>query len=160
VISIRLPSLRERRQDIPSLAADLLEQVNRDFRHQDLAHRDLRLSPSAVQFLKKHDWPGNIRQLYNTLLQSAVMAETDQIDRVDLEAALSEMPTERIGALDEPLGEGFDLVKHLEAVQKRYLERALRQAGGVKAQAASLLGYVNYQTLDAQLKRLGVRWPE
>jgi transcriptional regulator with GAF, ATPase, and Fis domain len=88
------------------------------------------------------------------------MAQMDRIDRIDLEAALAEMPAGPAPALDEPLGDGFDLKKHLESIQKRYLERAMRQAGSVKSQAAKLLGYPNYQTLDAQLKRLGVQYEE
>ena len=66
------------------------------------------------------------------------------------------MATSKPDAMETPLGDGFDLVKHLEGIQRDYLARAMREAGGVKAKAASLLGLKNYQTLDAQLKRLGI----
>ena len=55
-------------------------------------------------------------------------------------------------------GDGFCLDKHLEAIQRHYIQRALREAGGVKSRAARVLGMKNYQTLDAQLRRLGVEW--
>lgn len=59
--------------------------------------------------------------------------------------------------MDRPLGAGFDLGGHLNEIHCNYLERALEDAHGVKAEAARLLGMKNYQTLDAQLKRLGVK---
>jgi DNA-binding NtrC family response regulator len=62
-----------------------------------------------------------------------------------------------IRQLDRPLEAGFDLQQHLNEIQRQYLQQAMKQARGVKAQAAKLLGMKNYQTLDAQLKRLGIR---
>jgi transcriptional regulator with GAF, ATPase, and Fis domain len=58
---------------------------------------------------------------------------------------------------EEPLGDGFSLARHLEEIQRHYLRRAMEEAGGVKRRAAELLGYRNYQTLAAQLERLGIR---
>jgi two-component system response regulator PilR (NtrC family) len=63
----------------------------------------------------------------------------------------------RIDPLSVPLGNGFNLAKHLEEIQSQYLQRAMEEAGNVKTRAAELLGYDHYQTLDAQLKRLKVR---
>jgi DNA-binding NtrC family response regulator len=109
--------------------------------------------------VKKHDWPGNVRQLYNVLVQAAVMADGQELQRADLVAALGEIPHQPAHTGDEtdrPLGDGFDLEKHLNALRRTYLRRAMEEAKGVKAQAARLLGMKNYQTLDAQLKRLKV----
>ena len=106
-------------------------------------------------------WPGNVRELYNVLLQAAVMSDKDGLGADDLRAAIAEMPTGRPSMdnpLELPLGDGFSLEKHLEAIQRHYLQRAMREAAGVKSKAARLLGMQNYQTLDAQLKRLGVEW--
>lgn len=58
--------------------------------------------------------------------------------------------------LARPLGDGFCLKIHLEDIQRHYLRRAMAEAGGVKARAAALLGVPSYQSLDQQLKRLGV----
>ncbi len=64
--------------------------------------------------------------------------------------------------VDRPLGEGFDLEEHLNAIHREYLRRAMKEAKGVKTRASRLLGMKNYQTLDAQLKRLDVTgvWDE
>ena len=58
-----------------------------------------------------------------------------------------------------PGGDGFSLTEYLEEMQRHYLVRAMKEAAGVKAKAAHLLGYKNYQTLAAQLERLKVELP-
>jgi len=161
VISIRLPPLRERKTDIPAIASTILAQINAAFEEQEPGYEHKHLSGSANRFVKRHDWPGNVRELANVLAQAAVMAAGQDLGAEDLATSLGEVPGGRQeGSLTQPLGDGFDLDKHLERIQAHYLRRAMEQAGGVKAQAARLLGIRNYQTLDAQLKRLKVDWRE
>ncbi|MCO6438556.1 MAG: sigma 54-interacting transcriptional regulator [Phycisphaerae bacterium] len=157
VITVSLPALRDRRSDVPLLAEHLMATINQQAMSDEPGYKDKCLSDSAKAFVKQHDWPGNVRQLYNALLQAAVMSETERIDRADLAAAVTDLPQQnRRDILELPLGGTFSLEKHLEFVHKHYLRRAMSEAGGKKTQAASLLGMKNYQTLDAQLKRLGV----
>lgn len=160
VISIKLPALRERRSDIPALASHLLGQINADFAKREPGYKHKNLSASATVFVRRHTWPGNVRQLYNALLQAAVMAEGEELGPEDLAAAIAEVPgaASRTDPMEFPLGDDFDLTKHLESIQRHYLQRAMNEARGVKADAARLLGIKNYQTLDGQLRRLGVRW--
>jgi len=160
VISIKLPPLRDRTSDIPLLAAAILDRVNQDFAKHEPGYKHKRLSAAANVFVRQHTWPGNVRELYNVLVQAAVMSDGEDIEPDDLGAAIAETlgrPT-RTDALQVPLGDGFDLPKHLESIQRHYLQRAMNEARGVKSRAARLLGIANYQTLDAQLKRLGVEW--
>jgi transcriptional regulator with GAF, ATPase, and Fis domain len=63
-----------------------------------------------------------------------------------------------VSILEHPLGDGFDLEAHLAEIQRHFLRRAMEESNGVKTRAARLLGMKNYQTLDAQLKRLNVSW--
>jgi DNA-binding NtrC family response regulator len=157
VISIKLPPLRERREDIAPLAQRLLERINRDFTQQEPGFRPRRLSGAALEFVKKHSWPGNVRQLCNTLTQAAVMTDGEVIDQGDLADAVAEVPgVASVDLRELPLGEGFSLDRHLEEIQRHYLRRAMGEAAGVKRRAAELLGYRNYQTLAAQLERLGI----
>ena len=162
VISLHLPPLRERSRDISLIANALLEQINQQFRQQgqcEPGYEDKSLSPDAMAFVKGYPWPGNIRQLQNALLQAAVMAAGPAIERGDLLASVGNVdPGRLVHPLEQPLGEGFDLEEHLKTIQRHYLRRGMRESGGVKAEAARLLGYENYQTLSAQLKRLGVTW--
>jgi DNA-binding NtrC family response regulator len=158
-ISITLPPLRDRKSDIPAIAERLLEQINRTFKTEEPNYQNKTISASAMGFVKKHDWPGNVRQLYNVLVQAAVMAEGEVLQRTDVVAALGEIPdadrpSSRV--LERPIGDGFDLEEYLKEIQRSYLRRAMEEAKGVKVHAARLLGMKNYQTLDAQLKRFKV----
>lgn len=161
-ITITLPPLRSRKSDIEPMAIRILDQINRQFEQEEPSYEHKKLSASAKSFVKRHDWPGNVRQLYNALVQAAVLCEK-QIDRADIESALAEMPQadSSIATLAaHPLGDGFDIEKHLNNVRIEYLHRALEEAGGVKAEAARLLGMNNYQTLDAQLKKFKISVPK
>jgi transcriptional regulator with PAS, ATPase and Fis domain len=120
--------------------------------------RDKSFSDSAIAFVKRHDWPGNIRQLYNVILQAVVMTEGNSLDRGDLIASLGEFHVSPAAGnvLDRPLGNNFKLEELLNEIQRHYLRRAMSEANGVKRHAARLLGIDKYQTLDAQIKRLKV----
>lgn len=158
-ISITLPPLRDRKSDIPLIANRLLQQINRTFAAEEPKYEHKSLSHSATAFVKKHDWPGNVRQLYNVLVQAAVLADGASLERSDLFAALGEMSNDFHSAgklVDRPIGDGFDLEEYLNEIHRSYLRRAMEEAKGVKVQAARLLGIKYYQTLDAQLKRLQV----
>jgi DNA-binding NtrC family response regulator len=159
VITLRLPPLRERRRDVPLLVETFLRQINEDFGRQEPGYRHKRISVTGMDFVKNHPWPGNVRQLYNTLLQAAVMADGDTLDRQDLTAAAGGLGEEpEVNVLEQPLGDGFNLDEHLKTIQRHYLRRAMAEARGVKTRAAQLLGLASYQALDAQLKRLGVHF--
>ena len=85
------------------------------------------------------------------------MTDGEMIDRQDVADAIAEVPGKgSVDVMDQPLGEGFSLTDFLEEVQRHYLLRAMKEAGGVKTRAAEILGYKNYQTLAAQLDRLKV----
>jgi DNA-binding NtrC family response regulator len=161
VISIKLPPLRDRRDDIPLLVQRLLAQINENFEKQQPGYKHKSISYSANGFVRKQPWPGNVRQLYNTLIQAAVMTDGDVIERQDLADAIAEMPGKATTDLmQQPLGDGFNLTEFIKEVQQQYILRAMKESGGVKTKAAQLLGYKNYQTLAAQLHRLQVQIPE
>jgi transcriptional regulator with PAS, ATPase and Fis domain len=159
VVTIKVPALRDRRSDIPALAAALLERANAQFRADEPGYQDKPLSDAARAFIKTYPWPGNVRQLYNALLQATGMCSGKVISREDIAAAVADVdfsahrPAE---AWEQPLGDGFSLQDAMDALQRHLLRSAMEQAHGVKAEAARLLGIDHYQTLDAKLKRLRV----
>ncbi|MDY3554958.1 sigma-54 dependent transcriptional regulator [Gemmata sp. JC717] len=162
VLTVRLPPLRERRGDIPAIAGRLLERINREFARQEPGYRPKRLSASALRFATAHPWPGNVRQLQNTLTQAAVLTDGEVIEQQDIEDTVAEVPGAGAASpdlLSLPLGNGFSLTRHLEEIQRHYLRRAMAEADGVQRRAAVLLGYKNYQTLAAQLDRLNIESP-
>ncbi len=158
-VTITLPPLRERRSDIAAIAERLLGLINSQFKAEEPGYLHKSLSAPGMDFVKGQAWPGNVRQLYNALVQAAVFSDGDEIGRRELEAALGEMPdpSSAMASLTGiPLGDEFSLEKHLEYIEEAYLRRAMEEARGVKAQAARLLGLKTYQTLDGKLKRLNV----
>lgn len=160
MVSIHLPPLRDRKSDIPKIAEHLLGLLNQQFEADEPGYEHKSLSAPAIAFVKSHSWRGNVRQLYNALMQAAVLTDGKNIGRKELAASVGEMPESNglaSGIMDRPLGDGFDIDEHLNAIHGNYLRRAMEEAHGVKAKAARLLGMKNYQTLDAQLKRLGVK---
>ncbi|TWU41877.1 sigma-54 interaction domain-containing protein [Novipirellula artificiosorum] len=158
-ISIRLPPLRDRKTDIPKIAERFMGLLNTQFEADQPGYEHKSLSASAISFVKSQPWNGNVRQLYNALMQAAVLTDGKTIGRKEVAASIAEMPdsaSRSRGLVDRPLGEEFDLEDHLNDIRGQYLRRAMEESDGVKAKAARLLGMKNYQTLDAQLKRLDV----
>jgi DNA-binding NtrC family response regulator len=157
VITLQLPPLRERRTDIPLLANAFLAMINKDFKEGEPGYKDKTISTAATEFVKRYGWPGNVRQLYNALLQAAVMTDNNVIDRQDITSAIGEMDCDQtLNMLEQPLGDGFDLEEHINSLRRHYLRRAMSEANGNKTRAARLLGMKHYQTLDAQLDRIEV----
>src|SRR5207247_1556067 len=126
-ITLKLPPLRDRKKDIPILAEALLQRINGELKRQgEPGFGDKSLSKSTIQFLQGYAWPGNIRQLYNALVQAAVLVEGDVIQPGDVAEALAEVPgKKRVDPLSLELGNGFNLIEHLEEIQRHYLQRAM-----------------------------------
>ena len=154
-ITLRLPPLRERREDIPLLAEALLARVNADFRSEDPAHVDKIFCENTKIFLKNQPWHGNVRELFNAVLQGVVMSSGREIAPADMGLADAQAaPAAPENAGDIPAG--FSLDDALEAVERQYIAAALKQSGDRKVKAAELLGFSNYQRLDARMKKLGI----
>jgi DNA-binding NtrC family response regulator len=142
VFRIALPPLRERRDDIPLIAAHVLRRL------ADHADRPARLTPEALAVLLSYAWPGNVRELENTLERLAATAAGGVIDLVDLPAELRERPP----ALEEPLFAGLPT---LEEMEKRYLRHVLAAVAGNRSRAAEALG-IDRRTLYRMAQRFGI----
>ena len=147
VVSVRVPSLRERREDIALLAEDLLARFGRE-----LGKAQLSFTPDALERLGGGDWPGNVRQLSNTIERAAVLAKSTQIRAMDLamDGGRSVPPTNASDPLDTlPLSEA------VEGYKTRRVRQALAQTGGNQSRAAELLG-VRQSNLSRLMKALGI----
>lgn len=138
-----LPPLRHRRSDIPRLALFFLDRFNTD---QGKAKR---FSTEAMTWLRQQSWPGNIRELQNTIEAAALFAGSDVVNIPDLEAA-AESPSSVEGEIPEP-ADGFDMQEYLARVRRRLVERAMELADGKQNRAAKLLG-VSPQALSKSLQ--------
>ena len=159
VALIKLPPLRIRKGDFTLLVDHLLDRFNAESA-ADPAWEEKRLSPSARNLLQHHTWPGNIRELANTLTRAAVWSTGSTITGQDIAEALLELPTPARadeGVLNRPIEDGVDLPGLLEKVASHYLRRALDATAGNKSRAAELVGLSSYQTLSNWMQKYRVK---
>ena len=155
---IRLPPLRERSGDIGLLIEHFMEKINKESRNEP-GFSQKRISVPARNLLLQHDWPGNIRELQNTLTRAAVWSANEEIGEEDIRDAIFQLPVSSVendGILDRPLREGFSLPGIIKKVAVHYLERGLSETHGNKTKTAEILGLPSYQTLTNWLKRYGI----
>jgi DNA-binding NtrC family response regulator len=137
-ISVSLPPLRERREDILPLANGFLR------RYAAQAGRNITgFSPAAAEQLRKFDWPGNVRQLQNQVQRAVLMAEGNYVDAQDLSV-------EQAGAGQEET----DLTL-LEGMERNTIIQLLKETGGNKLETAKRLG-IGRQTLYNKIKAYGI----
>ena len=144
--TVRLPSLRQRKTDIPRLAVHLLERWNQQHK------RERTFTPQALAGLTQYPWPGNVRELNRVVTESAMLTSAKAIRPEDLRF------DEYIGAsaatlIPEP-DEGFDLGEFLDETKRKIVKRALEKTNGVQARAARLLGW-SPQAMNQYLKQAG-----
>jgi len=172
IVSIELPPLRERREDIPRLVEHFVERFYREEPAAAERGRVQTVSTEAMEVLLGYRWPGNVRELRNVIFGTLVGK------RAGTELLLSDLPRRLLGgadaegrgvvdlaALERALDDGrFDLRTERERLERLALERALSLAGGNAARAAELLGAVGRGeatdpggTVRAMMRRLGVR---
>lgn len=144
MISISVPPLRERRDDILLLATRFCE----EFAQRD--HKQLDgFAPDVAKQLLRHDWPGNVRELRNSIESAVTMARGHLITMDDLPGLLTDQQTEP----EEPSDSPGELLP-LSEVERRHVLAILDAVGGNKSEAARILG-VDRKTLQARLQRYG-----
>ncbi|HOX58301.1 MAG TPA: sigma-54 dependent transcriptional regulator [Candidatus Paceibacterota bacterium] len=140
-ISVHLPPLRERREDIMPLANAFLKRFSAQ------ANRVIKgFTPSATERLTAFDWPGNIRQLQNEVQRAVLLSEGNEVDAADLSIS-----TVRSGGEDAP-DTNFTL---LEGVERNAIVQMLQETGGNKLETAKRLG-IGRQTLYNKIKAYGI----
>jgi two-component system response regulator PilR (NtrC family) len=134
VIPIRTPPLRERRDDIPLLAAHFLEKFG-----AEMGKRVAKISEEAMGLLVRHSWPGNVRELEN-VIERAVALETTAVVLPERLPDALRAPARSVGGPSAVLGPPFRLDAHVAEIERELLHRALQEADGDRAAAAELLG--------------------
>ncbi|TFG37363.1 MAG: sigma-54-dependent Fis family transcriptional regulator, partial [Syntrophobacterales bacterium] len=141
VVSLDMPSLRERREDIPLLAQHFLK-VFAEKNHKDIKG----LTPQAMDGLIKYEWPGNIRELMNVIERAVVLSRSEYLDEGDLSPIIRSEPSAEYtmhGSMP------------LEEVERTTVLETLEAAAGNKSEAARRLG-ITRRTLHKKLKKYGV----
>ncbi len=153
VIPITVPPLRERWTDVPALVEHFARQVSAQ---EGLPAK--RFSTQALTALTEHDWPGNVRQLENTVEMAVVLTgDRLRIEALDLRLPVATVPLAPLPASDAPVIEvpdhGLDFERTVGKIELNLLEQALRKTNGNKKQAAEMLR-LKRTTLAAKLKTL------
>jgi two-component system response regulator AtoC len=140
VVTLTLPPLRERREDIPVLAGLFLRQNSRRVRT---------IGDEAMRMLVDHSWPGNVRELRNVIERAAVIEESDCITPESL-------PRDRFGSGEELVAAGARGEWTLDELESRYIREVLRRTRENYSRAAGILG-INRKTLLEKRRKYGIK---
>jgi len=143
MFSLRIPPLRERKDDIPLLADYFFSQYKNEFEKQDM-----RLSGEAVEVLQNYDWPGNVRELKSLFAKISLLE--------DAEVIRPEHVLRRLPKPQESVVSLLDSGSSIEEVEKNMITETLRRAKGNMTAASKLLN-ISYETLRYRMKKFGIR---
>jgi transcriptional regulator with GAF, ATPase, and Fis domain len=146
VFEIRIPALRERPADVLPLAESFLEELG-----ETMGRPAAGISKDAREALLAYRWPGNVRELRNAIERAILLCDGGLITREHLPIAAREGSAAVAGLVATPVHDGLDL----EAMERGYVERALRDARGNKSKAARLLGISRAQ-LYSRIEKFGL----
>jgi len=153
VVNLRLPSLRDRREDIPLLAAHFLDRISREHGIK------FTLSDEALRTMMRHDWPGNVRELENSVERACALSSGPILHLGDLPTQLQQQGLEArrtVAAAGEAAGDaGAPQVATLADLERQAILGAIRALNGDKLQAAKLLG-IGKTTIYRKLKEYGI----
>jgi two-component system, NtrC family, response regulator AtoC len=139
VITIPLPPLRDRKEDVPLLVNHFLQKYA-----QRLGKPSVKILREAMQALVNYDWPGNVRELENMIERAVALCEGDLIERTDLPDKLTQVKI-AIRDLDE-----YEMT--LDALEEQHIKKVLQKVNGDKVKASQILG-INLSTLYRKLAR-------
>jgi len=145
VVTVHLPSLRERRSDIPMLVHWFLERYAKG--------ESVQVTNAAMKCLMQYDWPGNVRELENCVERAVALGDHKIIDVGDLPAAIVDDPSQ--GEAGEILSSSPSGSSDLEDIERATIRRVFEQVKGDKALAGKMLG-ISRATLYRKLKRYNI----
>jgi two-component system response regulator AtoC len=144
VVTIHLPSLRERRSDIPMLVHWFLERL--------APGESIQVTNAAMKNLLQYDWPGNVRELENCMERAVALGDRKLIDRGDMPPAINAEPTQAEYAISDTSSPNST---DLEDIERATIERVFEQVNGDKVLAGKMLG-ISRATLYRKLKRYNI----
>ncbi len=149
VVPIRIPSLRERKEDIPPLVGHFLQLYNEE------NGRDVKISNEALDTLLMHDWPGNVRELENCIERMIVMAKNELIMTEDVPITIDTNIMDSKSEMSALYGQAKTLDHSIEDMEREKIIEALKRSGYVQAKAARQLGITSRQ-IGYKMKKYGI----
>jgi DNA-binding NtrC family response regulator len=158
VVPIELPPLRDRREDVLTLAQHFIGKYN----EENGRHVSDQIAPEVLALLEAYSWPGNVRELENAIERAVVIAPGDQISRECLRPEIADpqavIATSQEGssfAAVHDIGRGVNFYDEVRRFEIDLIRRALEQTGGHQSRAARLLG-MNATTLNSKIKTYNI----
>jgi two-component system response regulator PilR (NtrC family) len=155
VIPIHLPPLRERREDIPLLAEHFLTKYS-----EQMEKVVTGVSHEALELMMRYEWPGNIRELENTIERAVALESTPTVLPDSLPPSVRGDSAKSIpqtqSSADALPASGFDLEAHVKEIERVYIAEALKRADGVQVKAAELLG-MSFRSFRYYVKKYNLR---
>jgi len=143
VLTVKIPPLRERKDDIPILVDHFLEKFSGG---------RMRFSGDAVRMMKNYRWKGNVRELENVVERAVLLCDSEIIDIDHLSDEIRSGPAAEAVSVPQ---DGVDFEKIMEDMEKAYLIKALEQTNGVMTEAAKLLN-ISFRSFRHKLKKFGI----
>jgi two-component system response regulator PilR (NtrC family) len=151
VIQMKMPPLRDRKEDIPILAAHFLKKYS-----EELNKNILKISPDALNMLLNYEYPGNVRELQNIIERAVALGNGNELTPQHLSSYLDEQIQSKRGAIDLDIPpDGIDLEKVIEEIERALLLKALDRTKGIKKKAAELLR-INFRSMRYRLEKYGL----
>ncbi len=153
---VEIPALRDRAEDISALVHELTDEINlAASKHPD--YKSKKTSESAIKFISAQAWPGNIRELWNTLNRAFLWSDKEKITEKDIQDALIiRTNTQEISNVSLTLGQQVNISDILDIHKKKYIEAALKATGNNKTKAAEMLSLNSHQVLTKWIKDLAI----
>lgn len=153
---ITLPSLKQRKEDLPLIVQQLTQQINHAGVKQP-GYKSKKISEEGMNFISKQPWPGNIRELWSTLNRAFLWSDKAEIGAAELADVMLSVTK---ASVDEDITLAYhdkvDLYQITDNIQKKYVEAALKASGNIKKHATQMLGLKDHQTLTNWMNRLGI----
>jgi len=151
VIHLKLPNLRERKDDIPLLARHFLRRFSKEL-ETNIRH----ITPEAMKRLMNYDYPGNVRELQNIIERAVALESSDVLTTQNLSSYMDERRDLTCGEiLLEIPKDGIDLEQVVEDLEKTLILKALEKTKGIKKRAAELL-HINFRSMRYRLEKYGL----
>jgi len=147
VVVLNLPALRERAEDIPALSHHFLRQI---------AQREQRpvpqINPAVMVALQSYSWPGNVREMENTLQKIMIFLQTAQIELADLPVEIAQQAAMSVNSTAP---DNLSIKQAVASLEQQYISTALKRTGGNRVQAAKLLE-ISLRALHYKIKEYGL----
>ena len=149
VITIEVPPLRERKEDIPRLAEHFLRKYEKENKKSDLV-----MLPNFIRLLERYNWPGNVRELENVIERAVVLTSVDTIGTELIPGSVISSKPSQLFDIEIPK-EGIPFKNTIKEIESMLIVRSLEAAGGIQKRAAELL-QIKPTTLSEMIKRYGI----